>query len=194
MLTRRMALLVALALPWPAMARPTRYRLDPASSRVGFTYWLSGAAQTGEMPVIRADLVIDPTNLAASTADVAVSARQARTGFFFATQALKSAAMLNAAQFPEIRFVSTAVRLSPSGRFSDGATLTGDLTVRGITQQVTLKADLFRAAGSERGDLSRLTIRLTGEISRTAFGATAYPDLVADTVGLDIRASIEAVP
>ena len=51
----------------------------------------------------------------------------------------------------------------------------------------------MRPPGTAPDDLSVLTIELSGEMSRTAFGATGYPELVADRVGLDIRAVIRAV-
>ena len=145
------------------------------------------------MPIRRADLMIDPANLGASTADVIVTPAEARTGFFFATEALKSASVLNTDAHPEIRFQSTAVRLAPSGRLSDGASLLGDVTVRGVTRPIELAASLYRPPGTAPDDLSVLSIQLTGAISRSAFGATGYADIVADEVGLDISATIRAL-
>lgn len=193
MFTRRALLLTVAALATPALARPQTYVLDPDASSVGFSFRISGALQQGSMPITRADLVVDPTDLAASTADVIVNPARARTGFFFATDALKSKSVLNTADYPDIRFVSRRVTLAPSGRLSDGATLSGDLTIRGITQDITLDAALFRAAGSAPDDLRELSIRLSGEISRARFGATGYAQLVDDTVTLNIAATIRAV-
>ena len=192
MLTRRTLILSLAALATPGFARPIPYQLDAAASRVGFTYRLGGGLQEGQMPITRADVLIDPADLGASTADVVVNPAGARTGFFFATEALKSATVLDTDRFPDIRFRSTAVRLAPSGRLSDGASLIGDLTVRDITRQIELDASLFRPQGSAPDDLSVLTITLRGQISRAAFGATGYADIVADTVGLDIQAMIRA--
>jgi len=135
---------------------------------------------------------VDPRNLAASAADGRADRPRARTGVVLATEALKSASVLDVAQFPEARFVSTAVRLSSSGRLSDGAVLEGRLTLRGITQPVRFDADLFRAPGTAPDDLRRLSVRLRGAVRRSAFGATGYASLVADEVGIDITAEIEA--
>ncbi len=192
MITRRSVLFALAALATPAFARPTKYVLDAEASRVGFTYRLSGAEQSGEMPITQADLLIDPTNLEASTAEVTVNPARVRTGFFFVTEALKSAGVLNTDAYPDITFRSTDVTLAPSGRLSDGAALTGDLTVRGITHPVTLTADLFRPPGTAPDDLSVLTITLTGQLSRSLYGATGYAGIVDDSVGLDITAQIRA--
>ncbi|QBF31153.1 YceI family protein [Thalassococcus sp. S3] len=193
MLTRRLFLAGLTAFPALAQAAPTRYRLDPQASTVGFTYILNGVAQRGTMPVSRADLLIDPDNLASAQVDVSVSVAQAWTALFFATDALKGASVLDAANHPEVRFVSTSIRLAQDGRLSGGATVTGRVTVRGVTRPLTLQADLFRLPGSAPDDLRALTIRLRGALSRSAFGASGFPNLVADTVTLDINAAIRAV-
>lgn len=147
-----------------AQAKPTRYTLDTQTSSVGFFFTLSGTAQRGTMPVKRADIIIDPQNLTASTVDVLVDVVGARTGLFFATQAMTGAEVLDAARFPTIRFVSTKVQLGAGGRLSDGARISGDLTVRNVTRPITLEASLYRSAGSASDDLRHLMIRLRGQI------------------------------
>jgi polyisoprenoid-binding protein YceI len=82
--------------------------------------------------------------------------------------------------------------LGAQGRISEGASIEGQLTLRGVTRPLDLDAVLSRPAGSAPDDLSVLTIRLTGRLSRSAFGATGYPQMVADEVELDIRAEIRA--
>ena len=182
------------ALASVTQAAPTRYTLNEGDSNVGFSFVMGGGAQKGTMPVQSAEIIIDPENLAASHVDVSVSVAGARTGFIFATQAMIGPDVLDATHFPTIRFVSRAVQLAPDGRLSGGARITGDLTLRGITQPVTLQANLYRQRGSAINDLSSLTVQLTGQVSRSAFGAVGYPDLVADLVGLDITAVIRASP
>ena len=85
-----------------------------------------------------------------------------------------------------ITFQSQTVRRDGAG----GAILTGRLTVRGVTQPQTFTARLFRAEGAAPGDRSRLTIRLQGDLSRSAFGAGGFAGMVGDTVSLDIQAFI----
>ncbi|MEX0347902.1 MAG: YceI family protein [Paracoccaceae bacterium] len=189
----RRAFLIASAasLAAPALgAAPQPYVLDTSASQVGFIFTLAGNAQRGTMPVISADIQIDAANLAASAVDVSVDAARARTGLFFATQAMKSAEVLDARAYPTIRFVSNRVILGEGGRLSDGAQLHGDLTLRGVTRPVAFEAFLYRKPGSARSDLSALSIQLRGQISRSAFGASGYPDLVPDPILLDIRAVI----
>ena len=191
-LTRRTVLAAfgCFALGSAAAAAPTRYVLDTKASTVGFRFSLNGVGQDGAMPVDRADIVIDPNNLAASRVDVTLNVSRARTGLMFATQALISPAVLSADQFPTIRFVSQSVQLAKDGRLSGGARISGNLTMRGVTRPITLNVNLYRARGSATDDLGQLTVRLDGQVSRVAFGASGYPELVDDLVTLDILAVI----
>ena len=144
------------------------------------------------MPVSDARIVIDPQQLDATRVDVRLDVQGTRSPLPLAAQALKAPDMLNAAEFPEIRFRSEKVTRGPGGRLSDGATVTGELTLRDMRKRVQLRADLFREQGSAPSDLSSLQVTLRGVLSRSAFGLTAYPNLVADTVLLDILAVMRA--
>ena len=178
--------------PAAAQATQRRYGLATSASRVGFVFNLGGSAQKGTMPITSADIRLDPDNLANSAVDVSVSVRNARTGLIFATDALKSPEVLDAGRYPTIHFVSTRVKLGPGGRLSDGASLSGNLTVRDVTRPVTFQASVYRQSGTSADDLDDLQVRLSGAISRSAFGATGYGDLVDDRITLDIRAAVSA--
>ncbi|WP_241479067.1 YceI family protein [Leisingera sp. ANG-M1] len=180
----------ALLAPQQPAAAPTPYRLDPEATQVRFTFLLSGQPQHGRIPVRDARIRIDPGNLIRSEANIILSASRARTGLIFATEALKSPSVLNTARFPEIRFRSTRVHLGPDGRLSGGARIDGDLTLRGITRPLTLQAALYRRPGTAPDDLRELEVHLSGRLSRAAFGAAGYPDLVADQVTLAIKARL----
>ena len=169
-----------------AHAAPERYRLDPSQSDVAFTYLFEGAQKTGQMPIQSADMLIDIDNVPASRVDVTLNAHAARAGFIFATEAMKSPQVLSTGQHPVIRFQST--RFSGDVR---GATVLGNLTVRGVTRKVALKAELYRQRGTEATDHSKLTVLLTGRIDRRDFGAVGYPDFVGPEIGLRIIARIE---
>ena len=169
----------------PALAAPESYRLDASRSTVDFTYNLDGAAKTGRMPVRSADLLLDLDNVSASRVLVTLNAHAARAGFILATEAMKSRHVLDTARFPDIHFRSTRIR----GDLRN-ATITGTLTLRGVTRPVTLEARLFRQRGTRANDRSNLVVELTGDISRSAFGANGYGDFVGDRIRLRIIARI----
>jgi polyisoprenoid-binding protein YceI len=184
------AVFLAVSLASPLVAAPTRYTLDAKASRVGFNFSLGGGQQKGTMPVSHAVILVDPENLAASRVDISVDVAKVRTPLPFVRPALIGPEVLDAAKYPTIRFVSNKVQLAPDGRLSGGATISGKLTMHGVTRPVTFQAALFRAPGSAPNDLSNLTVELSGQVSRAAFGAAGFPDLVADTIGINIFAVI----
>lgn len=191
-LSRRLLITAGLA-SWATagLAASQRYDLVQERSRVAFIFTVSGASQTGTVPIRSADIRVDTRNLARSSADVTADIRNARAGMLFVTQALLSPSVLDAENHPIVRYKSTRITLGRAGRISDGARIDGELTLRGVTRPLQLAASLTRPAGTAPDDLSVLNIRLTGMLSRAAFGATGYPKLVDDPVNLDISAEIQ---
>ena len=193
-ITRRSLIAASLALlANPVFAAQRRYELDTRKADITYTFLLNDKPVKGVVPLESAKVLIDPNDLGNSTASVTADIRRARTGLIFATDALKSASVLNASRFPLARFTSRKVRLGPNGRLSGGARIEGDLTLRGQTRPIGLAADVFRAPGSDAQDLSNLTVKLVGQLSRAAFGATGYPKIVADNVRLDITVNVREV-
>jgi polyisoprenoid-binding protein YceI len=177
-----LAMLLAEAVP----SAPVSYGLDPARSEVGFTYRLLGAATRGRMPVAQAEIRIDFADLSATFADVTLNVRDARAGLIFATEAMLGPTVLDATRHPTIRFRSRRTYAAEGG-----AVMEGDLTIRGITRPVALRARFLRPPGSDPAARDRLSIELTGAVSRSSFGAAGYPDIVDDRIDLRIRAGLD---
>jgi polyisoprenoid-binding protein YceI len=178
------ALLAAFAAS--ALAAPVPYTLQADKSVVGFeTDFTGGILITGKMPVASAELSIDFNSVAASTFDVTVNAAKAWTSNPLATEAMTGKSVLAVRDFPTIHFASTKIR--PKGK---GAEVTGNMTIRGVTRPVTMTAQIYRQKGTAEGDRTNLSILLTGSISRKAFGAEGFPEMVGDEVRLKILARI----
>lgn len=184
----RLTLCLALLLATPALAAPAKYALDEQASTVAFETDFGPDRITGKMPVTRADLTLDFDKVANSNVAVTLDVSNAQASFPFAAQAMKGPKVLDARSYPEITFASTSVR-----KAGEGATVEGNVTIRGVTRPMTLAAQIYRAQGSEAGDLSHLTVRLTGAVNRSDFGATGWNDMVGDQVRLDILARIARV-
>lgn len=183
---RLIALLMLLATP--ALAAPADYVLEPEASTVGFSTDFGQDQITGRMPVAQADLTLDFDSVVNSKVMVVLDVANARASFPFAADAMKGATVLDAKAYPTIRFESTSVKSA-----GDGAKVKGKLTIRGVTQTVTLNARIFRQEGRAKGDLSHLTIQMTGAVNRSDYGATGWSDMVGDEVRLDIIAQIARV-
>ena len=79
---------------------------------------------------------------------------------------LRSVDFFDTATHSEIRFAST--RVTPS---RDGLTIVGDLTLKGITHEVVLDAELHGSGVDPWGN-ERVALEAKGEISRKDFGLT----------------------
>ncbi len=182
-------LLVLLVFSNAAAAAPVAYVLEPERSTVGFATDFGQQVITGRMPVTQANLTLDFDDVGNTTVDVVLDVSRATASFPFAAQTLKGGTVLDARSFPTIRFVSTRVR-----RDGQSADVQGDLTIRGVTKRVTLRATIYRPEGQAEGDNSHLTVQLLGAVNRSDFGAVGFSDMVADEVRLDIVARIAATP
>lgn len=192
-LTRRAMMAAGLAsCATPLLAARQAYELVAEGSTVSFIFTTGGAAQSGTIPVKTTNITVDTRDLSRSSAEVTADVRNVTSSIIFITQAIKSPELLDAENHPLVRFSSTAVRLGARGRISEGAIISGDLTLRGVTQPIALQATLSRPAGTPPDDLSVLYIKLNGALSRAEYGATGYASLAEDRVELDIRAEIRA--
>jgi polyisoprenoid-binding protein YceI len=180
-----LAAVFALALAGPVAAKPVRYALETAQSSVAFTWMFGKDTVKGSMPVGKADLTLDFDDLSACKVSVSVNVAAADAGFPFASEAMKGPKVLDARHHPEITFVSRRVHANASG-----ATVEGDITIRGVTRPASFAAKFYRTPGGDPGDLARLQILLTGSVSRADFGASGWSDMVGDPVALQILASI----
>ena len=75
---------------------------------------------------------------------------------------LRSADFFDVDTFPEITFVSTSY---------DGDTLTGDLTIKGVTKPVTLDVE-FNGVATDPWGNDKAAFEATGELNRTDWGLT----------------------
>lgn len=103
----------------------------------------------------------------ASSVDVVLLAASLDTGNVDRDAHLLSPDFLDAAQFPEIRFVSTSVRQIAASTLD----VTGDLTIRDVTKPITLHAEYEGEAADPWGG-ARVALAVTGEFDREAFGMT----------------------
>ncbi|MEQ9261060.1 MAG: YceI family protein [Roseovarius sp.] len=180
-----LGLLALPAISSVANAAPERYQLDTARSKVAFFYKLNGADMVGAMPVASARLSLDLETLGASDVEVELDAQGAQAGAFFATEAMRSPSVLDTARHPRIIFQSTRI----TGNLQS-ATMTGELTLRGVTRPIRLAAQLGRAPGTDLTQRDDLIVLLEGSLSRSAFGATGYAGMVGDQIGIRISARV----
>jgi polyisoprenoid-binding protein YceI len=102
---------------------------------------------------------------------------------------LRGTDWLDVARFPQARFTSREVAVTgeKTGR------VTGDLTLHGVTQPVTLEVVFNGAGDSLVTGRYTLGFAATGTLARSAFGLGAYAPAVGDEVTLEIHAELQRV-
>ena len=91
------------------------------------------------------------------------------------------------ATHPSISFESTGVKMNSDTT----ASITGNLTIKGITKPVTLEATLNKAAEHPMRKVPTLGLNATAKVLRSDFGLGEYVPMVGDEV--EIIISVELI-
>ncbi len=174
------ALLLLLLLAWPAYAQEDRsaepapagvYRIDPAHARLLFRVNHLGFSRYTAL-VLRFDatLAFDPDAPEAMALTATADPSSVETHYpddsFDFNALITGPEFLDAAQFPEARFVSTSVVLT-GDRTAD---VTGDLTLHGVTKPVTFAATFNGGYGGHPMDVGpRIGFSATATFNRSDF-------------------------
>ncbi|MEL1262946.1 YceI family protein [Pseudoxanthomonas putridarboris] len=177
------------ALAGSAFAAPVTYKLDPTHTDViaqwnhfGFS---NPSAHFGEADGV---LVYDADNVSASSVQVTLPL-SALNGFSAKfDEHLRSADFFDAAQFPAASFKSTKVEAAGEGKL----TVTGDLTIKGITKPVVLDVTLNKVAEHPIRKVPAIGFDATATVKRSDFGVGAYAPVVSDEVKLTITTEATA--
>jgi polyisoprenoid-binding protein YceI len=111
------------------------WQLDPYHTQVEFSAKHLGMMTVrGHFADVSATGDIDPDHPESSSVDVVIRTDSIRTNHEGRDNDLRSSTFLEVEQFPVITFKSTSV--APAGQ--DAYTVTGDLTIKGITRSVDL--------------------------------------------------------
>jgi polyisoprenoid-binding protein YceI len=143
------------------------YALDPTHSRLGFsTRHAMVTTVRGQFKEFTGEAVVDTTDPAASKVVVTIKADSVDTGVADRDAHLRGADFFDVENHPEITFASTDV-----SREGDDWTITGDLTIKGVTRPISID---FEATGSARDPFGNLRIGFEGQatISRKDWGLT----------------------
>lgn len=148
---------------------------------------------TGTANGISGTVVFDPAAPAATTGKIVLETKSLTVGNPLMREHLQGANWLDVAKYPEITFEAAKVANVKTKGAQVTADVTGNLTVKGVTKEVTVPvsftylADKLGARFGDdkiKGDL--LVLRATFEINRNDFNLQPgqYTDKVAETVQL----------
>jgi polyisoprenoid-binding protein YceI len=155
MIKRASSLLLTLVFAAPlALAQTSTWVPDKAHSEVTFSILhLTLANVRGRFGNIGGEIVLNGTDITKSTVNVTIDVTTVDTGVGQRDADLKSDHFLDAVQFPTATFVSKSVARSGSG-----LSVSGDLTLHGVTKPVVLDSRPPQQSGA-RTSVSERTIR-----------------------------------
>jgi polyisoprenoid-binding protein YceI len=173
----------------------TTWTIDPAHSVVELAVkHMMFSTVKGRFANVAGTIVLNEQNLAGSSVTAEIDAASIDTREAQRDGHLRSADFLDVENFPTITFRSTEI--VPQGR--DRFVLVGDLTIRGVTREVSLEAEMA-GQGIDPWGGKRAGFTATSAINRKDFGLTwnqgleAGGVLVSDQVkiGLEIQATLQ---
>lgn len=177
-----LAFLAALAAA-PAAAAP--WVVDKAHTVITFRGNHLGFSMVhGSFREFDASVDFDPENVEATRVSFVIQAASVDTLWPARDNSLRSREMLDTAEYPEIYFVTTGVRQTGP----QTAEITGELTIKGVTREMTFDA-LLRKLGPSPFDPSQTVagFSVTGTIIRTDFGVS----FAAPAIGVEIPFRLE---
>ena len=144
------------------------YVLDPAHTRVGFVARHAMVTKVrGQFNEFEGSAVVDGTDLTKSTVQLIIQAASIDTRNEQRDGHLRSNDFLAMEEYPQITFVSTAVEQTGPTGFD----VTGDLTIKGVTNSVTIPFEFEGAATDPFGN-QRAGFEGSVVINRKDYGVT----------------------
>lgn len=175
------SLLVAVVLPLASSSTAgaqtdtsAMYSVDQAASTVGFTIhgsMIFRISRDGLFKDFSGQLSYDPANPAGAHVDLTVYTDSVDMNDSGNNALMKSPDFFDVAHFPTMHFASSSTSVKPDGTLE----MTGDMTIRGVTRQMTIPVHLRPAV--KEGESSGTVFESTFPIDRTAFGLNGSPSL-----------------
>jgi polyisoprenoid-binding protein YceI len=170
-------------------ANRTKWELDAVHSEVGFAVkHLMISTVKGRFQKFDAQVELNEADLTDSTIRVTIDVSSIETRAGQRDDHLRSADFFDAANHPQIEFVSRQIEQDGADKF----VVTGDLTIRGVTKEVKLDAELSGRSRMWGNEVMGFT--LTGTVDRREFGLlwNQAVETGGVVVGNDVKLHIEA--
>ncbi|MGH9742438.1 MAG: YceI family protein [Candidatus Acidiferrum sp.] len=178
---------LAAALSLPAAAANTEWQLDPAHSSAQFAVkHLTISTVRGAFTSVKGTIQFDSQDISKSSVDVTIDVSSVDTRVAARDKDLRSDHFFDVAHYPTMTFKSTKVEQASPGNLK----VIGNLTIHGVTKEVTLLVDGPSAPIKDPGGNQRMGVNATTKISRKDFGiGMSYGSAM---IGEEISITIDA--
>lgn len=184
-------MLLGLLVTLPVMAKPVTYQLDPNHTQVRVVWNHFGFSNPmANFTHVTGTLVYDAEHPTRSSVRVNIPLSGLDTHVAALDEHLKGADFFDIAKYPDAHFVSTDVREAGKGRL----TVTGKLSVHGVTRPVTLHVRVNKIGMQPMLKVPAAGFDATATLKRSDFGVGAYAPQVSDEVRLHLTVEADAKP
>jgi polyisoprenoid-binding protein YceI len=160
------------------------YEIDPSHTHILFMVdHLGFSKMVGLFSDMSGTIGFDAANLAASKLSVSIKTASLQTQFGPRDSDLKGADWFNVAEFPEMTFVGT----SYAKNNDKTGTVTGNLTLLGVTKPVTLDVTFNSTGISPASGRETVGFSARGSFNRADFGLKTFAPMIGDKVDLVIE-------
>ena len=169
-----------------AQAAPEIYVIDSSQTSSQFSYrYLGLANQTHRFEKISGRLVIDHAAKTGS-AEVSIDATSVNTGYALLDEEMQTADFFDTANYPAITFKSSKMTLK-----GDQSSLSGELTIKGVTRPVTLTLTRFQCTQDATFNVDACGASATVTVKRSDFNMGKYAFLASNEITLNL--SVKAI-
>ncbi len=171
----------------PARAMPLAYKINPASTDIGFSVDVLGLTSCqGEFSNFSGSLTLDLDAPEASEGSVKIDANSAAMQWSMATQMILGESYLDAEHFPELQFASDHVAMLGDGKVK----MDGLLTLRGVSHPESFVADLSARHWNKERSAEEAEFTATGTVHRSDYNMDQDKSLLDDRVTFTIHAHL----
>ncbi|MFI5136219.1 MAG: YceI family protein [Sphingobacteriales bacterium] len=184
---KKITLLAAVLLTGTALFAQTKWNVDKAHAKIGFTVTHMMLSDVdGNFKTFDATLTSSKDDLSDAVFEITIEAASVNTDNEMRDNDVKGDHFFDVAKYPLITFKSTSINKIDGKKYK----LTGNLTLHGVTKIVTLDL-VFNGVGNSMMTHKPVAgFKVTGTINRTNFGVGSIPAAIVSEE-IELRANGE---
>ena len=172
-----------LALSIAAVAQAGTWQIDPNHTAAQFAVkHLAVSTVRGAFMKVTGSAQVDSADPSKDSVDITIDANSVDTRVQMRDNDLRSPNFLDVQKYPTITFKSKQAKSAGAGKLQ----IVGDLTIHGVTKEVTLDVDGPSSPIKDPWGNQRIGASATTKINRNDFGVKGLPGVVGDDINITI--------
>jgi polyisoprenoid-binding protein YceI len=178
-----LGIVVAVTMAVSAAAQAGNWKIDPNHSAAQFSVRHLGVSTVrGAFMKVSGSASYDPADPSKNSVDVTIDASSVDTRVQMRDNDLRSPNFLDVQKYPTITFKSKQAKSAGAGKLE----ILGDLTIHGVTKEVTLDVDGPSAPIKDPWGNQRIGASASTTINRKDFGVNGASGAVGDEITITI--------